>query len=157
MLRAALERFGVGVNRFRVGQCRHLVDALSRRPRAPFVVLACHGDEGGIVLPELAPEVERHQPFHRVMRPGDLRSVARFDGATVIATGCDTGHPELVKAVLDCGARAYVAPHGGPFGYASFFAPVFLFYELSEQRTLAEAVRRLNGHDDELSMWGLHM
>ncbi len=155
-LRAALETFGIQVHRSPVGQARHLVRALSDGPRASFVVLACHGEEGGIVVPELAPQLERYQPFSRRVRPEDLRSFARFDGATVIATGCDTGHPALVEAVLDSGAGAYVAPDGGPFAYASFFAPVFLFYELTEQRTLAEAVSRLQDHDGELGMWRLH-
>lgn len=50
----------------------------------------------------------------------------------------------------------HVAPDGGPFGYASFFAPVFLFYELTEQRTLTEAVQRLQDHDRELRMWRLY-
>lgn len=86
-------------------------------------------------------------PLHHRVSPDDLRSFARFDVATVTATGCDSGHPALVRAVLGCGASNYVAPEGGPFGYASFFAPVFLFYELTEQRSLAEAVRRLSGHD----------
>jgi hypothetical protein len=95
-------------------------------------------------------------PFRAESPPEQLRSFARFEGASVIATGCDTGHPALVQAVLDCGASAYVAPDGGPFGYASFFAPVFLFYELTEQRTLAEAVQRLQNHDRELGMWRLH-
>ena len=154
-LRPALEAFGVQVRTFRVGQARHLVAALSEGPRAPFVVLACHGDEGGILIPELAEELERFQPFSGRIGPDELRSFARFDGATVIATGCDTGAPDLARAVLDCGAAAYVAPAGAPFGYAALFAPVFLFYELTERRSLAEAVERLARHDAELAMWRL--
>jgi hypothetical protein len=154
VLREALETFGINVNRSPVGQARHLIQALAAGHRAPYVVLACHGDEGCIVLPELAPELERYQPFCGRVCPDDLRSFADFAGATVIATGCDTGHPALVRAVLDCGAGAYVAPDGGPFGYASFFAPVFLFYELTEQRPVAEAVRRLQAHDRELGATG---
>lgn len=155
-LRAALETFGVRVTWFPVGQARHLVDALSKGPPAPFVILACHGDEGCIVLPELAPALERYQPFHRRISPDELRTFANFEGATVIATGCDTGHPPLVRAVLDCGAKAFVAPDGAPFAYASFFAPVLLFYELTEQRSLVEAVQSLRSHDHELGMWRLH-
>jgi hypothetical protein len=139
-----------------VGQCRQLVEALGRGTTSPYVILACHGDEGSIMLPELAPEIERYQPYHQRLTPADLRSFARFDGAAVIATGCDTGHPDLVEAVLACGASAYVAPRHAPFGYASFFAPVFLFYELTERRSLREAVDRLNGHDHEMSAWKLH-
>jgi hypothetical protein len=155
VLRDALESFGIRVDRTAVGQARHLVAALSEGSRAPYVILACHGDDGAIVLPELADEVERWQPFHGRVTADDLRSFARLDGATVIATGCDTGHPDLARAVLDCGATAYVAPTGGPFGYAGFFAPVFLFYELVEGRTLEQACARLQAHDRELEMWQL--
>ena len=156
VLRDALEVFGVRVNRFPVGQARQLVEALSSVDRAPFVLLACHGEDGDVVLPELAPELERYQPFSRRLTPDGLRSFARFGGAVVITTGCDTGHPDLVRAVLDCGASAVVAPDGAPFGYASSFAPVFLFYELTEQRSLEEAVQRLAAHDRELGTWRLH-
>jgi hypothetical protein len=58
--------------------------------------------------------------------------------------------------VLDCGATAYIAPDGAPFAYASFVAPLLLFYELTELRDLGEAVRRLRAHDDELAMWRLY-
>lgn len=64
----------------------------------------------------MLPELERHQPFHGGVSPESLRSFARFDGAVVVATGCDTGHPELVEAVLAAGVSADVAPDGGPFG-----------------------------------------
>lgn len=155
-LRGALEMFGVQVNRMPVGQCRQLVEVLQRGTASPYVILACHGDEGSIVLPDLVPELERYQPYHHRLTPADLRSFAHFDGAAVMATGCHTGHPDLVEAVLACGASAYVAPSNAPFGYASFFAPVLLFYELTQQRSLADAVDKLNQHDRELSAWTLH-
>lgn len=155
-LRQALETFGIRVTRTRVGQSRHLVQALSVERAAPFVILAGHGEDGNILLPELAPEVERYQPWHGRVTPDGLRAFARFEGATVIATGCETGHPALVDAVLGAGASAYVAPDDGPFAYASFFAPVFLFYELTQRRSLDEAVQRLAAHDRELGMWRLH-
>ncbi|MEN2419719.1 hypothetical protein AABB02_16660 [Streptomyces rimosus] len=67
----------------------------------------------------------------------------------------DTGAPTLTDAFLDAGASAYIAPSGAPFGYAGVFAPLFLFYELTEQRTLTEAVTRLRAHDGELGMWDM--
>jgi hypothetical protein len=42
---------------------------------------------------------------------------------------------------------------GAPFGYASTSAPLLLFYELTEGRSLQETVRRLRDHHGELSMW----
>lgn len=155
-LRPALEAFGLRVDRIPVGQARHLVHALSTGTRAPFVVLACHGEDGAIVLPELADEIERDQPFHGRVAPADLGTFARFDGAIVISTGCGTGREDLANAVLAAGASAYVAPTGAPFGYASVVAPVLLFYELTEQRSLEHAVERLRAHDAELAMWTLY-
>jgi hypothetical protein len=155
-VRAGLEQLGVRTRRSVVGQSRHLVAALTEESSADVVLLLCHGDGGDIVLEELADEHERHQPFHGRVTPDDLRGFARLDGRVVIATGCETGDPSLARAFLDCGASAYVAPTGAPFGYASYFAPVFLFYELVEKRSLEEAVARLQRHDGELSMWQLY-
>ncbi|MCF3118824.1 hypothetical protein IPZ68_03740 [Streptomyces arenae] len=157
-LRDGLEAFGVQVTYVRVGQARHLVAALDGRTRhvAPYVVIACHGDEGSVLVPELAPEIARFQPFDGGLGPAEVRAHVRLPGSTVVVTGCDTGEPALAEAFLDAGASAYVAPRGAPFGYASVFAPLFLFYELTERRTLPEAVSRLRAHDEELSMWHLH-
>jgi hypothetical protein len=154
-LRAVLEQFGIRVQLFPVGQARHLVAALGAEARAPYVVLACHGDEGRILLGELAEEVERFQPVHGSLGPDEVRRFADLPGSVVICTGCDTGTPELADAFLAAGASAYLAPAGAPFGYASVFAPAFLFYELTERRSLEQAVERLRAHDRELAMWRL--
>jgi hypothetical protein len=155
-LRGALELFGVRVRRFPVGQARHLVRALGGEASAPYVVLACHGAAGRVLLPELADEIERFQPLHGSVGPDELRRLARLSsGAVVISTGCETGTPELADAYFQGGASAYVAPTGAPFGYASAFAPLLLFYELTERRSLERAVERLRDHDRELSMWRL--
>jgi len=155
VMRPMLERFGIRVRLFRVGQARHLVAAAGAAD-APYVVMACHGDDGRIVLPSLAPEIERFQPVHGSAGPDDLRRFVRLSaGAVVISVGCDTGTAELAAAYFDGGAGAYIAPAGAPFGYASAFAPMLLFYELTEGRSLEEAVRRLRDHDRELAMWRL--
>jgi hypothetical protein len=154
-LRLGLEAFGLHVEYVRVGQARHLIGALNEPPQ-DYVLLACHGDEGQLLVPELAAELERFQPTHGPWGPDEVRRHARLAGATVIATGCDTGTSELAQAFLDAGATAYVAPAGAPFGYASLFAPLLLFYELTEGRTLTQAVEHLRGHDAELAIWRLY-
>ncbi|MFI2240658.1 hypothetical protein [Streptomyces chrestomyceticus] len=156
-LRDALESFRVQVNYLPIGQPRHFVAALDgTRPVAPYVIVSCHGDEGQVLMDDLAPELAAHQPFNDSAGPEEVRSHVRLPGSVVIVNGCDTGNPALADAFLDAGARAYIAPHGAPFGYAGLFAPLFLFYELTEQRPLEEAVARLRAHDDELGMWELH-
>lgn len=156
-LRDALEVFGVRVNYLRVGQPRHLVAALDgTRPIAPYVILSCHGDEGRILLEDVAEEMAGFQPFTGAIGPDRVREHVRLPGSVTLATGCDTGDPALAEAFLDAGAGIYIAPRGAPFGYASVFAPLFFFYELTEQRTPVEAVERLSAHDDELAMWQLY-
>jgi hypothetical protein len=153
-LRPMLECFGIQVELCRVGQARHLAAALSA-PEVPFVIVECHGDDGVIVLDELAEEVQRFQPFGPRVTPDDVRRISELHGATVIATGCQMGEEQMADAFLDGGAEAYVAPTGAPFGYASVFAPALLFYELTEGRGIDAAVDRMRAHDDELAMWQL--
>lgn len=154
-LRLGLEAFGLRVDHVRVGQARHLIAGLNEAA-GQYVILASHGDEGRILVPELAAELERFQPTHGSWGPEEIRRYARVSDATVIVTGCDTGTEQLTDAFLDAGAVAYVAPRGAPFGYASLFAPLLLFYELTERRTLRQAVDRLRAHDTELAMWQLY-
>ncbi|MFJ4199589.1 hypothetical protein ACIP2Y_08130 [Streptomyces sviceus] len=156
-LRDGLEVFGVQVNYLRVGQPRHLVAALDgTRPIAPYVILFCHGDEGRILMEDVAEELARFQPFNGDIGPDRVREHFQLPGSVTLVTGCDTGDPALADAFLDAGSSIYVAPRGAPFGYASMFAPLFFFYELTEQRTPMEAVERLRAHDDELAMWELY-
>lgn len=154
VLRPLLEQYGIQVELCRVGQARHLAAALTA-PEVPYVVLSCHGDEGAIVLDDLADEVQRFQPFGPRVTPADVRRVADLRGATVIATGCDMGAEAMADAILDAGAEAYVAPTGAPFGYASVFAPAMIFYDLTQGSSIDVAVERLRAHDEELAMWQL--
>ncbi|MGC0343656.1 hypothetical protein [Streptomyces sp. SLBN-8D4] len=156
-LRDGLEAFGAQVNYLRVGQPRHLVAALDgTRPIAPYVILSCHGDEGRILMEDVAEELAGFQPFNGDVGPDRVREHFHLPGSVTLVTGCDTGDPALADAFLDAGAGIYVAPRGAPFGYASMFAPLFFFYELTELRTPLAAVERLRAHDDELAMWELH-
>jgi hypothetical protein len=51
-IRALLEEMLLDVRSFPVGQPRHLVNVLGRGvAAAPFLVLALHGDDGGLIVP----------------------------------------------------------------------------------------------------------
>ncbi len=152
-LRIALEEFGIQVNYLTIGQARHLVAALGGgRPVAPYVVLCCHGIDGAILLPELGGEIAAAQPFDR-LGPEEVRGHLRLAGSTVLSLGCETGDEKLARAFLDSGAAAYIAPTDAPYGHASLFAALYLFYELTQERPLDAAVAKLRAHDGELAMW----
>ena len=155
-IRAALEQFGLRVTLVRIGQARHLVTALSDIGAAEYVVLDCHGEDGDILIPELAPELEAQQPFRRRLTPADVSTFAHLNGAWVISIGCTTATPAMGQALLRRGALGYLAPAGYPDGAHAFFAVTYLFYELSQGRDIRNAFSRLRQHDHEMAMWRLH-
>lgn len=157
-LRGVLERFGVRVNLFPIGRPRHLVDVLSgETARAPHLVLSCHGDERGILVDELAPEIARGEPFTDVLTPPLLSTLADLRGRIVISSGCCTGSPAMARAFLRAEAAAYVAPDGYPSAKAALMFLTHLYYGLLEQGlVLPDAVERARGHDDDTRLFVLH-
>lgn len=154
LLRAMLECYGARVNYYPVGQARHLTAAL-REAAAPFLILACHGDNGAVILPSLGEPLCRFQPFPENLGPAEVSRHARLRDQVVIVTGCGTGTEAMAAAFRSVGATAYLAPTSSPMGYAPVFALAYLFYELTEERGLAEAVAKLQSHDRELAQWRL--
>lgn len=157
-LRSILEVFGINVNYLRAGQPRQLVAALDgRRAVAPYVIVTGHGDEGTLILNDDMPEpIAESQPFRGRLTPERIRQYLCLRGSTVIVNGCEGGHAALAEAFLDVGCVAYVGSTAAPFAYASTFVPVFLFYELTSQRNLRQAVQKLQQHDAELATWELY-
>jgi hypothetical protein len=155
-IRSSLEGFGIKVNRFPVGRGQHLVNVLSgKEATAPYVLLSLHGERDKLLLPSLAEEVAATEHFNDALTPEDLHTFVDLPGRVVISLGCETGTLNLAHAFLDHGCTAYLGPEGAPFGHASLFVSTFLFYELTEGRSLDEAVERLRRHDQELAMWRL--
>lgn len=85
-IRAVLEHLGVRVNLVRVGQARHLIHALERGDAA-WLVLCVQGDGGRILLPDLAPQVERFQPWHGSVGPAEIAASFGWPGCQVFCTG----------------------------------------------------------------------
>lgn len=155
-IRSGLELMGVQVRVFPMGLAQHAINVLSgAEGAAEYLLLACHGEEGAIVLPELAPEVAATQQWHTRLPPDALRTIIRLPGRVVVGLGCDMGHADTASAFLAGGCRAYVGPQGGPFRYASALFPMLLFYELTERRSLHEAIDRIRRWDAEMAMWQL--
>ena len=74
-LRAVLECWNVRVSLHLVGQAADLVQIFDgTQSISKHVILSCHGDERGLLLPELDPSVEDTQPYHTVLTPDNLRA-----------------------------------------------------------------------------------
>lgn len=154
-LRAALEWWNIEVALRHVGAADQLVALLDGTVAlSPLVFLMCHGDERGILLPELAPELEQTQPFTGAVGPVELRQFLRVPGCAVVNTGCITGTGELAAAFIDGGASVYIGPDDYPDAPGSlFFCLAFAYDHLVRGYPLAEAHRRAAAHDAETAQF----
>ncbi|GAA1579175.1 hypothetical protein [Kribbella karoonensis] len=142
-VRAALEGFNYRTTTHWVGSRAELVKLLSGDlPTDDTVVLSCHGDERGILVPEEAP-----------ITAVDLHTHAQFDGKTIVNLGCDTGR--LAPAFHAAGARHYVAPTDSPEGTAALAFVTNLFFLRTCDIPLPEAVQRAAAFHPECEQFQL--
>jgi hypothetical protein len=111
------------------------------------VVICCHGDEKGILLPELHPSLAAQEPYVGHFGAEAIRQEARLGGRVVICTGCSTAG--LAETFLDAGASAYIAPRGDPYGAAPLAFLMAFYYRLlacgQDLPTAYRAAHRLGG------------
>ena len=106
-LRGALECWGVQVTMHWVGMARDVVRLLGGEEKLyEIVVLMCHGNDKGLVLPALHPSIERRQPYHRALTPKDLEEFLKLPGLIVLNTGCSLGTEKFARSFLGAGCKA---------------------------------------------------
>ena len=127
------------------------------REDADYIVVTCHGDDGGIIFEELAPGVlGPDQPFEARVGPEQIRSRVRLSGQAVICTGCSQGTDAMAGAFLDAGAGHYVAAAGDPEGWSGPLLLTLLLHEaLVRGSPIPEAMRRVTAYDGELRRFRL--
>lgn len=156
-VRGVLECFSVRVFRHGIGRGDDLVAVLSGEdiyPDTDHLILCCHGHEGKIVMPELGPGVARADEPVGNWGPEEVRRYAKLPPILVLNTGCDLGRPDMVRAFLDSGCRAYVGAADYPEGDAALFFVVRFYYELLTKKcTEREAVELARSQDDQTAMY----
>ncbi|MEU6040688.1 hypothetical protein ABZ801_35345 [Actinomadura sp. NPDC047616] len=157
-LRGLLAEYGADVRLLPIGAPQHLADVLGgRQSRAEHLVLCCHGDERGILLDELAPEIARSQPFNDVLTPENAAELTRLSGTLVVSTGCMTGTEAFAEAFMRGGCSAYIAPEDYLEGTAAIaFVSVFYYHLLQLKTPLPDAVRlaaNLGGDTTLFRLW----
>lgn len=159
-LRQAIEVVGgfeVPVDLVAVGRCAHLIAALcGEASDADHIILSCHGDDEGIILPELHQAIAAKEAYTGRFGAGAIEKEARLAGRVVLSTGCSTS--VLAEAFLAAGASAYIAPTDYPEGPAPFaFAVTFYYHLLSlseNLRTAFEAARTVGGDAQMFALFG---
>ncbi|HEY3560696.1 MAG TPA: hypothetical protein VGL05_24700 [Kribbella sp.] len=129
-IRATLEAFNYRTTTHWVGSRIELLKLLAGDiPTGDTVILSCHGDEHGILVPDEPP-----------IAPADVREHARLDGKTFVNLGCRTG--TMAPTFLAAGAAAYIGPVDYPDGSAALAFVANLFFLRAYDVPLEEAARR---------------
>lgn len=143
-VRATLEGLNYRTTTHWIGSRAELLKLLAGEiPTDDTVVLSCHGDEQGILVPEEPP-----------ITAADLRTHARLDGKTIVNLGCETH--AMAAAFHAAGASHYIAPTDSPDGTAALAFVTNLFFLRTYDVPLDEAVRRAAAFHPECEQFQLN-
>lgn len=155
-LRQALESFGWFVITKYIGRPSDLIDTLGGRlPLEPdFLVLSCHGENGGILMPELDESVYREDEPRGSFSAAHVAHHLRLSHKVILNLGCSTGTPPLSDAfALD---NTYIAPTGDVEGASALMFAIRFFYELAQNgRSIPDACRLARTIDQETALFHL--
>jgi hypothetical protein len=156
--RAVLECFFLRVNLYQIGEARDLVRILGgKQALSDEIVLFAHCIKRGLALPQVAPALEKRQPYHKAIGPSDFREFLCLENKLVIHTGCSLGKPSYAQAFLDAGCRAYIGSTEDPRGDSAFFYVIHFFYARHcRRKSLPEAHRLAARHDSQTRMFRLY-
>ncbi len=156
-LRYAAEYWGAFVTLTWVGNSGQIVEYFSHHPEHDLIIISGHGDEHGLLLPELAEEVRSRYPFNELIRPEDFAHFLRLAGNTVINTSCLGGMHQLAEVFLQHGAAYYIGPTDYPEGSASLMYVLdFLYNYLLHGQHVEEAHRKAANHSDDRKQFKLY-
>jgi hypothetical protein len=144
-LRNVLEYFNYRVEIHRVGSRPQFVEILRGNiPTFRDVLISCHGDGGGFVI-----------PYQRPLTAEELGQKIHLPGQRVLSLGCATGSEVLANAFLAGGCEAYVGPAGGVEANAALLFAIHLYYFLAEKWSYADAVEEARRHDEDCKRFKL--
>jgi hypothetical protein len=156
-IRGALEGFNIQTRMHYIGNAKHLVSLLGSRDYLhKTIILSCHGDQGHMVLPELAQELERTMPYKKRLTSSDLLEFLNLKGHTVINTGCGLGHSEFAASFLAKGSENYIGATDYIEGNAALmFVIAFCYFYFSEGITIDAAFNKAYSLDNETKLFKL--
>jgi hypothetical protein len=157
-LRSMLESFDLALRTHFVGNVKKLVSLLNGEDNLhEILILSCHGDERGMLLPELSEELEKEMLYHKVLTAKDCSEFLKLQNQIVINTGCCLGNEEFAKSFIQQGAKAYIGAETYVEGNAaSFFVISFLYFHLCNNLSLQEAFTKAKSLDSETNLFTLH-
>ncbi len=158
LIRAAAEHFGAFVTMTWVGNSAQIVGYLTDYPAAEVIIISGHGEERGLVLPELGEEFKHLYPYGNVIGPADFAEFLHLQGNIVINNSCLGGMPEMASVFLDHGAEIYIGAVDYPDTAASSkYAVDFLYsYLVENPKDAAKAHEAASSHADDRQQFKMY-
>ncbi len=150
MLRHLLEELGAIVLLHGISTPGDFTKVISQGDDAPpFLIIASHGDENGLVFGEYIPRIDVSMLVEGSMPSSYIAQQVRLPGTFVINVSCYGGQPSMSQAFLSGGARGYIGTDPNPptSNHALFIASFFLSV-IRRKRSAQEAWKLAAGYDE---------
>lgn len=156
-IRGVLESFGYIVTPVYIGRPQDYIDIFSEKEAFDFdcLIIGCHGDQGKIIVPEIAESVYYPDECRGNMGYEELCGKVSIKDKVVICTGCTTGSGDLYK-VFTANHNAFIAPCDYIEGNSDLMFIVQLFYHLSSGMSLEDSFEHASKIDDETGLFRLY-
>ena len=146
-LRSVLEYFNYRIEIHWVGSRPQFLEILNGNiPTFHYLILSCHGDETGILV-----------PYQESVPAMDLAKTVKLPGKIILNLGCNTGIEPIVRAFLKGGCEAYIAPSDYVEGNAAMLFSIHLLYFLAAKHSLVEAVELSRQNDKQCALFKLFL
>lgn len=99
-----------------------------------MIILAGHGDDQGLCLPELAEEIKASYKFQNRIRPQDFATFLSLPKSIVLNISCCGGSPPMAQAFIDSGCSYYIGHPGYPDGSSSLMSTLSFAYAVLVRR-----------------------
>ena len=153
-IRALLESFSIQIRMHYIGNIKHLIALFEDKNYFhKIVIICCHGDHDGLLIPKLAPKLEKTMPFHERLTDANLDKIINLNGQLVINTGCYLGKENFAQIFLNKGAGYYIGSNNYIEASAIIvFITVFMYFYLTVQLPIDEAFSKAYNIDSETLM-----
>lgn len=144
-LRSTLEYFDYRVDTHLIGSKLEILKIM-RGEIFTFdtIIISCHGDELGILM-----------DFEPQLTYSEIEQNCKWEGKTIISTGCLTGTRHIAEAYISNGVVNYIAPTDYINGNSCLMFLYHLFYNLNNQTPLEIAVEKAKSFDTETNYYKL--
>jgi len=156
-LRQMLEYFGYTVVMYGIGRPQHFIEILEGKmlTNFDFIVISCHGEDGEIVMPELAEYIYYPDEPRGNFGFNEISKYLALKNTCIINTGYTTGDENLAKAFAK-NNNTYIAPTDYIEGDSTLMFAVLFFYYLCaniHKLDVEAAYKKASSLDSETNLY----